>query len=89
MQPRRKQPSITIRSERATRRLRELSRSGRSQAAIIEEALDRMPDPQPQERGLEERRAIIDKLTERLAKSGIPSMAEFDAREYDDRGNPR
>ena len=89
MQPRRKQPAITIRSERAVRRLKELSRTGRSQAAIIEEALDRMPDPEPKKISIEERRARMDAITRRLAKSGIPSMAEFDAREYDERGNPR
>ena len=90
MQPRRKQPGITIRSERARARLSELvRRSGRSQAQIIEEALDRMPDPEPEKLTLEERRARIDAITARLARKGIPSMAEFDAREYDKSGNPR
>lgn len=39
---RRRQPPITIRSERATALLRRLTTSGRSQADIIEEALERM-----------------------------------------------
>lgn len=39
---RRRQPPITIRSERATALLRRLAASGRSQADIIEEALERM-----------------------------------------------
>jgi hypothetical protein len=39
---RRCQPSITIRSERATVLLHRLSAGGRSQADIIEEALERM-----------------------------------------------
>ena len=39
---RRKQPSITIRSERATTLLRRLATDGRSQVDIIEEALERM-----------------------------------------------
>jgi len=81
MQPRRKPPSITIRSARAVERLRQLTRGGCRQAAIIEEALDRMPDPQPEAVSIEERRARIDAITARLAKSGIPSRAEFDARE--------
>jgi hypothetical protein len=39
---RRRQPPITIRSARATALLRRLSTGGRSQADIIEEALERM-----------------------------------------------
>ena len=39
---RRRQPPITIRSERATALLRRLASGGRSQAEIIEEALERM-----------------------------------------------
>jgi hypothetical protein len=89
MQPRRKQPSLTIRSARAIERLKLLTRDGRSQAAVIEEALERMPLP-PQERlSLDERRARIMDILERIDASRIPSMAEFDAREYDERGNPR
>ncbi len=39
---RRRQPPITIRSTRATALLRRLATGGRSQADIIEEALERM-----------------------------------------------
>jgi hypothetical protein len=39
---RRRQPPITIRSERATALLRRLATGGRSQVDIIEEALERM-----------------------------------------------
>jgi hypothetical protein len=39
---RRRQPPITIRSTRATALLRRLATGGRSQAEIIEEALERM-----------------------------------------------
>lgn len=39
---RRRQPPITIRSTRATALLRRLATDGRSQADIIEEALERM-----------------------------------------------
>ena len=39
---RRRQPPLTIRSARATALLRRLATSGRSQADIIEEALERM-----------------------------------------------
>lgn len=89
MQPRRKQPSITIRSQRAVERLKLLTRDGRSQAAIVEEALERMPLP-PQERlTLQQREARIMEILERIDPDSIPTMAEFDAREYDERGNPR
>lgn len=89
MQPRRKQPSITIRSQRAVERLKLLTRDGRSQAAIVEEALERMPLP-PQERlTLKQREARIMEILEGIDPDSIPTMAEFDAREYDERGNPR
>jgi hypothetical protein len=39
---RRRQPPITIRSERATALLRRLATGGRSQAEIIEQALEQM-----------------------------------------------
>ncbi len=89
MQPRRKQPSITIRSEEALRRLRELTRTGRSQAEVIEEALRRMPDPPRAEASLAERRARLEELIGRISRRSIPSMAEFDRTEYDENGNPR
>jgi hypothetical protein len=90
MQPRRKQPSITIRSAEAFDRLRELTRTGRSQAEVIEEALRRMPDPPRAEASLEERRARLEKLIGWISsRRSIPSMAEFDRTEYDENGNPR
>lgn len=42
---RRSQKQITIRSDRAAALLKLLTRDGRSQVSVIEEALDRMPDP--------------------------------------------
>lgn len=88
MQPRRQQPAITIRSRRALDRLRLLMCNGRSQVAVIEEALDRMPLP-PEADDIEARRARIMAILDRIDPSTIPSMAEFDAREYDERGSPR
>jgi hypothetical protein len=89
MQTRRSQQPITIRSDRAAARLAILTRNGRSQAQVIEEALEAMPVPEtvdnPSER-LARINAIVAKLRQR---TDIPSMAEFDAREYDERGNPR
>ena len=91
MQPRRQQPSITIRSERAVRRLKQLTRGGRSQAAIIEEALDRMPEPAP-DADPERRAARMAELQEiiaRIPKEDMWTMKEFDAIEYDEFGDPR
>ena len=48
-----------------------------------------MPLP-PQERlTLQQREARIMEILERIDPDSIPTMAEFDAREYDERGNPR
>lgn len=90
MQPRRSQQPITIRSDKAAARLAILTRSGRSQAEVIEEALDRLPDP-ADEAVRAAKLARLDAIIELLANRDppIPSMAEFDAREYDARGNPR
>lgn len=89
MQRRRQQP-ITIRSNRAAERLWRLAVDGRSQASIIEEALDRMPlpDRKPSQAEIEATKARILELASRI-RHRIPSMAEFDAREYDERGNLR
>jgi antitoxin VapB len=90
MRPRRQQTSITIRSDRAAQRLALLVRSGRSQAEIIEEALDKVTLPPT---GDEERQAFLDELEEigrrARARGDIPSMAEFDEATYDERGLPR
>jgi hypothetical protein len=90
MQPRRLQPAITIRSQKAVDRLKLLTRNGRSQTAVIEEALEKMAEPKPTD-DVAQREAEIRVLIERLSKRipPIPSMTEFDAREYDERGNLR
>ena len=85
---RRHQPPITIRSERARARLELLTRDGRSQAQVIEEALERMPLP-----GVtlsrEEKIARIDAILARVPERAYPSMAELDAELYDEAGNCR
>lgn len=82
--PRRAEQPITFRSDRAARRLALLTRGGRSQASIIEEALERMPLPPDASAAL---RARIVAIIEDGVTTG-PSMTEFDQREYDKRGNP-
>ena len=82
------QQVITIDSERARARLALLTRNGRSAVAVIEEALDRMPEPW-QPLGETEYFTRIAEIQEQARRDNMPSMAEFDAREYDANGNPR
>jgi len=88
MRPRRQQTPITIRSDRAARRLALLVRSGRSQAEIIEDALDEVPLAQTDE---EASKAFLDEIREISRKSAAHprkwnSMAEFDEATYDENG---
>ena len=89
MQTRRSQQPITIRSDRAAARLKLLTRDGRSQAQVIEDALEAAPLPPPEPDNKQLRLAAIQAILDRIDPTTIPSMAEFDAREYDERGNPR
>lgn len=85
--PRRAEKPITIRSDRTARRLALLTRGGRSGASVIEEALDRMPLPPDAEA---EPRARIEAILDSAdGAARFRSMAEFDAQEYDERGDPR
>lgn len=86
--PRRKQRAITIRSDRAFKRLELLARGGRSQAEIIEEALERMPLRAAQA-GLEAFRRKVASILEGVDPKSIPGMAEFDDAAYDESGLPR
>lgn len=85
---RRQQRAITIRSDHALARLALLTRGGRSQVQVIEEALDRMPLPR-QEADKVGRRERIEAILATVPKRKYPSMAELDALEYDDEGNCR
>jgi|GEM_PF-1702560 antitoxin VapB len=85
--PRRRQRGVTIRSDHALARLALLTRDGRSQAEVIEEALDRMPLPAMRDRDafLADIAAILDKIPQ----GSVPTMAQFDAEFYDEHGLPR
>jgi hypothetical protein len=85
---RRRQPPITIRSAKAAARLCLLTRDGRSQAEVIEDALERMPLPALVS-SAEERVARIKAIVATVGRERLPTMAELDALEYDDDGNPR
>ncbi len=101
MQARRAQKPITIRSDRAAERLRLLTRDGRSQAKVIEDALDQMPVPEsaPQVPSAYQPRPLtpdeqarfdrIEAILARIPPGSIMSMKEFDALEYDEDGLPR
>ena len=85
--PRRQQRRIAFASDRAFQRLQLLTRGGRSQADVIEEALERMPLPMAGDRAaaLEDIRKLLAGLPERA----YPTMQELDAIEYDADGNCR
>ena len=85
--PRRQQRRIAFASDRAFSRLQLLTRGGRSQADIIEEALERMPLPAAHDRDgvIEDIRALL----AGLPKRAYPTMQELDAVEYDGDGNCR
>lgn len=85
--PRRRQRRIAFASDRAFARLRLLTRGGRSQADVIEEALERMPLPAVDDRAtaVQDIRALL----ARLPKRRYPSIGELDAAEYDMDGNCR
>jgi len=85
---RRAQKPITIRSDRAAARLALLTSDGRSQAQVIEEALDRLSLPSDAD-DVQARRSRILAILSRVDPATIPCMSDFDAREYDERGNPR
>lgn len=88
---RRKQTPISIRSDKVAAELRRRARPGVSQARLIEEAFENMPDPAltVSDAVIEERIAKLAALTARIPKGSIMSMKEFDATEYDENGDLR
>lgn len=78
--PRRQQRRIAFASDRAFERLRLLTSGGRSQADVIEEALERMPLPVADDRAI-----VVQEIRELLARlptRKYPTMQELDAEEY-------
>ena len=85
---RRQQRAITIRSDHALARLALLTRDGRSQVKVIEEALDRLPMPKgPVD--LDGFRRKVDAILAGINPATVPTMAEFDLATYDENGLPR
>lgn len=85
---RRKQTAITIRSARAAERLALLTRDGRSQARVIEEALEQMPLPATRI-DRQAIRADIAAIVARGRNLAAKSVEAIDAEMYDDNGMPR
>ncbi len=87
---RRKQTPISIRSDKAAARLKLLTRDGRSQALVVEQALEHFPLPDEAPAAeVTDRRTRIEAILDRLAASGLPTMSEFDEAEYNRAGDPR
>lgn len=91
MVPRRKQPAITIRSQRVIDLLQLLTKDGRSQAQVVEEALERMPRPALSDEERMNFYARISAIQAEAARTDFryEDMADFDRQEYDERGLPR
>lgn len=89
--PRRKQPAVTIRSSKVVELLKVLTRNGRSQTQVVEDALERMPRPDPSQAEMEAWLSEIRAIQELAAKTPFryEDMADFDRKEYDERGLPR
>jgi antitoxin VapB len=87
--PRHRQTPISIRSDKAARLLAQLTRDGRSQAQVIEDALECAVHDAAPPRTPSERRARIDAIAKPW--HGVPgrSREEIEAEIYDDDGLPR
>ncbi len=86
--PRHRQAPISFRSDKAARLLAEMTRDGRSQAQVIEEALETAANT-ARPRSLEEKIARIDAIVRPW--HGLPgkSREEIEAEMYDENGLPR
>ncbi len=78
-----------IRSDKAAAILARHVKPGRSQAEVIEEALERLDPEVAREADIEQRMKAIMAVVEKIDRSKVMTMAEFDALEYDEFGDPR
>jgi antitoxin VapB len=85
--PRHRQKPIAIRSDKAARLLAQLTRDGRSQAQVIEDALEQaVAATRP--RSVEEWKAQIDAIVTPAHGSGL-TYRELREEYYDENGLPR
>ena len=93
MTPRRKQKVVQVRSDFIAEQLKLRTRDGRSQVAVLEDAVKQLPPVKSRltETEKAEHLARIRALQEAIARlpERLLSMAEFDAEEYDENGDPR
>jgi hypothetical protein len=89
--PRHKQTPISFRSDKAAALLAELTRDGKSQAQVIEEALAKVADEKPK-LSREEFMARLDAISERAAKAAKGqsrlTYQELRVPYYDENGLP-
>jgi hypothetical protein len=86
--PRHRQRPISFRSDLAARLLARLTRDGRSQAEVIEEALTRAAETAPS-MSSEEFIARVDAIVRPLHGLSGKSFKEIDAELWDENGLPR
>lgn len=90
--PRHRQRPIAFRSDKAAKILAQLTRDGRSQAKVIEEALEQVLEqtPPPAKRmSREEFMEAINAIVRPLRGSPGKSREEIEAEIYDEYGAPR
>ena len=85
--PRHRQKPITIRSDKAAALLARLARNGRSQAQVIEEALEKAAEETPR-LSREEFIAKIDAIVRPLHGQPGKSFKEIDDEMWDENGLP-
>lgn len=86
MKARRAQSPIMIRSDKAAAILAHHARPGRSQAEVIEQALEAKFGNQPYKQNLDARRGALEAVLDEVDHAKSITMAEFDALEYDEFG---
>ncbi len=87
--PRHRQTPISFRSDLAARLLAQLTRDGRSQAQVIEEALKKVAAEDRHELTIEEKIARIDAIVRPLHDTPGKSFKELDDELWDENGLPR
>ena len=86
--PRSRQTPISFRSDKAAELLTRLTRDGRSQAQVIEEALARAAADMAPPRTVEERNARIDAIVRPLHGKTKLTFKEIDDAMWDENGLP-
>ena len=86
--PRHRQTPVSFRSDKAAALLARLTRNGRSQAQVVEEALEKAA-AEARPRSLEERIAEIDAIVRPGHGAPGRTREEIEAEMYDENGLPR